>query len=261
MPTEKCTFENKDGHKLSGLIEMPEEGEPQAFGIFAHCFTCNKNYKGIRNISRTLSAAGIAMLAVDFAGLGESEGDFSETTLSSNVSDLLAAADYLERNYQAPRLLIGHSMGGAAVLCAAQNIRSARAVVTIGAPAEPTHLRKHFPKQFEKIEREGQAEVSIGGVKFLLKKQFLEDLEATSMEKLVGGLDRPLMIVHSTADATVDMENAERIFAMAKAPKSVVLLDNADHLLSAERDSRFVGTIIAAWAERYLHRSVKRENN
>jgi putative redox protein len=255
MPTEKLRIENREGDILAGLLEMPEEGKPLAYGMFAHCFTCNKNYKGVRNISRVLSNHGIAVLALDFAGLGESEGEFSDTTFSSNVADLVSAAEYLADHYQPPKLLIGHSMGGAAALKAASRISSSRAVVTIGSPAEVTHLRGLLPAVFEKIERQGEADVNIGGVKFTLRKAFIDDLERQSIRSVVADLKLPLLVVHSAADATVEMKNAEAIFRAAGYPKALITLDNADHLLSSRRDSGFVGSLVAAWAERYLERN------
>ena len=254
MPTVKEKFENKDGLTLAALLEAPEGVEPHSYGIFAHCFTCNKNYQGVRNISRAMSDQGIAMLAIDFAGLGESEGEFSDTSFSTNVDDLIAAAEFLSSKYQPPKILVGHSMGGAAVLCAGSQIPSVKAVTTLAAPAETTHLRSLLPAPFERIDQVGEADVTIGGVKFRLTKQFVDDLEQQKMKEKIYKLNRPLMIVHSAADATVEVENAEKIYQAAQFPKALITLDFADHLLSNERDSRFVGEIVSAWSQRYLLR-------
>lgn len=252
MPTKKLTFANADGHRLAALLEMPETGSPAAYGIFAHCFTCSKNYRAVRNISRALAGRGIAMLSFDFAGLGESTGNFEETTFSSNVADLVIAAEFLEESYAAPQLLVGHSMGGSAIIQAAKYISSARAVVTIASPSETTHLRSKFPAQFRRIDESGSAEVSIGGVKFRLRREFVADLESQRMDEAVAHLGRPLLIVNSAADATIDLIHGEKMYRAAKAPKGIVTLELADHLLSSPRDSEHVAAVIVAWADRYM---------
>lgn len=254
MAREKHTFRNSEGNTLAGLLELPDEGEARHYGIFAHCFTCSKNYKGIRNISRAMAANGIAMFSFDFAGLGESEGEFSETNFTSNVKDLLAAAGYLKKHFQAPGILLGHSMGGAAVLHAAAKLETIKAIGVIGSPASTRHLRTKMPQVFDKIEREGESEVKIGGIRFKLKRQFVRDLESHNMEQLVSNLDIPLIIVHSAADATVEIEHAEKLYDLARYPKALVTLDLADHLLSNQRDSQFVGEVISSWSSRYLKR-------
>lgn len=253
MQTKKLTFENASGDKLSALLDLPVNPVPNAFALFAHCFTCTKNIKAAYNISNALKQAGIAVLRFDFTGLGESEGDFSETGLSSNVEDLVAAADFLKKEYEGPKILIGHSLGGAAVLQAADRIDAAKAVVTIAAPGDPKHLEKHLAGGREQLEKEGKAEIEIGGRFFSVKKQFFDDLDANRMKEAIGKLRRKaLLILHSPIDNIVGIDNAATIYTAAKHPKSFVSLDQADHLLSGERDSFYAGEIIAAWARKYI---------
>lgn len=252
MPFQKLEFNNERGEKLAARLDMPVEEHPSAYALFAHCFTCKKNLKAVGNISRALNQEGIAVLRFDFTGLGESEGDFADTNFSSNVDDLIAAADFLKQEFQAPKILIGHSLGGAAVLQAATRIDSAKAVATIGAPAEPTHVEKLLESSKEKIESEGEAQVTLAGRTFRIKKQFLDDLEHTKMQDAIQNLKRALLIFHSPVDNVVGIENAADIFKAAKHPKSFVSLDHTDHLLSDERDSQYVGRVIAAWAHKYL---------
>jgi uncharacterized OsmC-like protein/pimeloyl-ACP methyl ester carboxylesterase len=244
----KTTFQNADGAQLAARLDLPTGGEPVACALFAHCFTCNKNLIAVRRISEALTAQGIAVLRFDFTGLGESEGDFSDTSFSSNVEDLVAAAGFLREHYEAPQLLIGHSLGGAAVLMAATRITECRAVVTIGAPSAPDHVKKLLTCSIEEIEERGEAEVSIAGRSFRIKKQFLDDLDAVETEARVVALGRPLLVLHSPIDKVVGVENASQIFVAARHPKSFVSLDQADHMLSRERDARFAGSVIAAWA-------------
>lgn len=254
MKTIRLTFENKDGHELSGKLEMPVNGKPEAYAVFAHCFTCNKNLQAVTNISRSLTQRSIAVLRFDFTGLGSSEGNFEDTTFSGNTEDLVAAAAYLEENYMAPQLLIGHSLGGAAVLVAASKIASVKAIVTIGAPSEPEHVTHLIGKEKSEIMEKGMAEINIGGRPFSIKKQFLDDLEEYDMNKRVRNLDQALLIMHSPQDRIVDIANAEKIYKYAMHPKSYVSLDGADHLLSNQEDSRYAGHVLAAWATRYLDR-------
>jgi putative redox protein len=223
-----------------------------AYAIFAHCFTCSKNYKAVVNISRALARARVAVLRFDFTGLGESEGDFAETTFSSNVDDLLAAADFLEAEYEAPAILIGHSLGGAAVLQAARRVPACQAVVTINAPAEPQQVKRHLTNSLEDIEECGKAEVLLAGRPFTIKKEFLDDLEAQNMSKVIESLDRALLVFHSPADSVVGIDNARQIYATADEPKTFVSLQDADHLLTREEDSEYVGAVIAAWVARYI---------
>ncbi len=252
MQFQKLIFKNKSGDNLAARLDLPMGKKPQAFALFAHCFTCTKNLKAAGNISRALNREGVAVLRFDFTGLGESDGDFADTNFSSNVADLIAAADFLQKNYEAPRILIGHSLGGAAVLQAAASIPSSVAVATIAAPAEPTHIMRHLGSTLEIISTEGEAEINVAGQSFKIKKQFLDDLEQTRMQDTIRNLKRALLIFHSPIDNTVGIENAGQIFLAAKHPKSFVSLDHADHLLADEKDSTYVGSVIAAWARKYI---------
>ncbi|NJN14859.1 MAG: OsmC family protein [Oscillochloris sp.] len=251
MQTIPLTFPGAHGVHLSARLELPET-TPRAFALFAHCFTCGKNLKAVHTISRALAAVGIAVLRFDFTGLGESEGDFEDTTFASNVADLTAAAEFLATAYQAPSLLIGHSLGGAAVIHAAAQLPDVRAVVTIAAPSEPSHVVRLLEHARPEIEAQGCAIVKIGGRPFPIRKEFLEDLEATRMESVTRSLRRPLLVMHSPRDTTVGIDNAARIYQAAIHPKSFFSLDDADHLLSRAEDSRYAAGMIAAWADRYL---------
>lgn len=252
MYTKRIYFPNARGEQLAARLELPGDEKPLAFALFAHCFTCSKNINAAVHISRALSSRRIAVLRFDFTGLGESEGDFSATTFSSEVSDLVAAADFLEREYQAPQLLIGHSLGGAAVLAAAAKIPSTRAVTTIGAPFHPLQLRRLLGESTEQIEKAGQATVRIGGRDFTIRKSLLDDLEAQQPSEILRQFRIALLIMHSPHDQVVAIDNASDIFRAARHPKSFISLDKADHLLSDSGDSRYVGGIIACWAGRYL---------
>ena len=252
MRFEKVTFENELGDVLAARLDLPIDGNPIAYALFAHCFTCTKNLKAVGNISNALTQRGIAVLRFDFTGLGESEGDFADTTFSSNIDDLLSAAAFLEQTYAAPAILVGHSLGGAAVLLSALQLDSVKAVVTIGAPYDPEHVTHLFDASLDEIESTGSARVDLGGRPFTVKKQFIEDLKAHRMEETLADLKRPLLIFHSPIDQTVGVENAALIFKAAKHPKSYISLDTADHLLSDAADSAYVGTVLAAWAQKYL---------
>ena len=222
------------------------------YSVFAHCFTCTKNLKAINNICLSLTKTRIAVLRFDFTGLGESEGEFADTNFSSNVGDLVAAAAFLQAHYETPRVLIGHSLGGTAVIQAAKLIPSAVAIATIAAPFQPAYLAKLLVQNRDEIERSGEAEVVIGGGRFKISKQFIEDLERTDMKKTIADLQRALLICHSPLDATVSIDNAAEIFVTAKHPKSFLSLNTADHLLTDARDSAYVGTMVATWASRYI---------
>lgn len=252
MPFQKLSIPSASGQRLSARLDLPLVGPPIAYALFAHCFTCNKNLKAISHISRALTRERIAVLRFDFTGLGESEGEFADTNFSSNVADLIAVADFLSAEFEAPTLLVGHSLGGAAVLQAAAQIPSSRAVVTIGAPADPSHVIRLLGHTREAIDARGEAEVVLAGRTFRIKKQFLEDLERTRMEETIRNLRRALLVLHSPVDTVVGIENAARIFQAAKHPKSFVSLHQADHLLSDERDAIYVGTLIAAWSRKYI---------
>jgi putative redox protein len=254
MADQRIHFKNKDQQQLAARLALPPHGRVQAYTLFAHCFTCTKNLKAIKNINRALTQAGFAVLSFDFTGLGESEGDFADTNFSSNVEDLEAAAAFLEKEYEAPRLLIGHSLGGTAVLMASRRMKSADAVVTIGAPAEAGHVSRLFAGEHDAIRQKGEAEVSIGGRPFLIKKQFLDDLEALNREKILAKLNRALLVMHAPGDKVVGIDNAATIYQEALHPKSYISLDTADHLLSRAEDSLYAGSMIAAWVSRYLDR-------
>lgn len=251
MRSEKITFKGAFGDELAARVDLPGNS-PRTFALFAHCFTCSKNLKPVKNISHKLNERGIGVLRFDFTGLGESEGDFADTNFSSNIDDLIEAAAFMSKEYQAPEILIGHSLGGAAILQAAHRIPSSKALATIGAPAHPEHVKKNFGGQLDVINAEGAATVQLAGRKFTIKKQFIEDLEASNMNKRIEELDRALMIFHSPVDNTVGIENAAQIYRMAKHPKSFVSLDDADHLLMKEEDSTYVAEVLASWAGRYF---------
>jgi putative redox protein len=252
MNSKKLKFEGAFGDTLSARIDLPEDSDPEAFVLFAHCFTCSKNLKAVGNISRALTDEQFAVFRFDFTGLGESAGDFADTNFSSNVDDLVKAADYLEQEFSAPAILIGHSLGGAAVLQAAHRIPTCKAVVTIAAPCNPEHVKQNFGAKLDEIESEGKAEVSLVGRSFTIKKQFLDDLDGLKMDTRIRELDRALLILHSPTDKTVGIENAAHIFEHARHPKSFISLDTADHLLSEQKDSIYVGTLAAKWAFRYV---------
>ncbi len=255
MP-EKIRFKNADGNALAARLDRPDGESPCAFALFAHCFTCSKDLRAAGAISRALTRHGIAVLRFDFTGLGESEGDFADTNFSSNVEDLIAAADYLGEHYEAPRILVGHSLGGAAVLQAAQRLDSVQAVSTIGAPYDPEHVTQHLQDAVEDIEETGEARVQLAGRTFTIRKQFLDDLAATKMEATIRTLGRALLIFHSPVDQTVGANNAAKIFQAAKHPKSFVSLDDADHLLTDRSDAEYLGVVLGAWAEKYVDRLV-----
>ena len=251
MQNLNVTFENDDGQTPAGLMAMPS-GTPTAYALFAHCFTCSKNLKAATNIARALAEAGIAVLRFDFTGLGQSEGEFADTNFSSNVSDLLAAVRFLDEQYDAPRILLGHSLGGTAVLQASAAVPSAVAVATIGSPADPLHVRHLFAENEDELSRQGHAQVQLGGRPFLVRQQFLDDLERHDLVSAVGSLRKALLVMHAPLDDVVEIDNASALFGAAKHPKSFVSLDNADHLLSEERDSLYAGRVLAAWASRFL---------
>lgn len=252
MSSDRIKFKNKEGHELAARLDLPDNTHPHSYAIFAHCFTCNKDLKAVSNIARALNNAGIAMLRFDFTGLGQSEGEFENTSFSSNIQDLLDAGSWLEENHQAPELLIGHSLGGAAVVFAAAKMKSVKAVATIAAPSDPGHVIQHFSEGIEKIEQDGSAEVNIGGRPFMISKQLVDDLREQKMEDVLNDLKKPLLVLHSPQDQIVNIQNAEEIYLKARHPKSYISLDRADHLLSEKRDSTYVGKVIAGWAERYL---------
>ncbi|MGA9299577.1 MAG: bifunctional alpha/beta hydrolase/OsmC family protein, partial [Bradyrhizobium sp.] len=258
MPTERFQFTGSEGQQLAAALDTPD-GEVRAYALFAHCFTCGKDGLAAKRIAVALSAKGIAVLRFDFTGLGSSEGDFANSTFSSNVADLVRAADHLRKAYNAPTLLIGHSLGGAAVLAAAHEIPDAKAVVTIAAPSDPAHVTGHFADSIEKIRKDGQAEVSLAGRPFTIKREFLEDVAEHNLIGHVAGLHKALLVMHAPTDDTVGIDNATRIFVAAKHPKSFISLAGADHLLSNRQDAVYVADVIAAWVARYLDAGVSTE--
>ena len=249
--SEKIEFQGAQGDKLAARLELPT-GEPRAYALFAHCFTCGKDIFAARRIAEGLTGLGFAVLRFDFTGLGASEGDFANTNFSSNVGDLLRAAEYLRTEHRAPAVLIGHSLGGAAVLAAAGRIPEVKAVATIGAPADPAHVAHLFAEATPEIEAQGEAEVILAGRSFRVQKQFLDDIAGQRLAEAIGKMKKALAIFHSPVDTTVGIDNAAEIFMAAKHPKSFVSLDDADHLLSRRADAAYVATVLAAWAERYL---------
>lgn len=252
MNIQKVTFINNEGLELSGRLELPADRHPHNYAIFAHCFTCTKNLSAVKNISRSLTSNGFGVLRFDFTGLGESDGDFADSNFSGNVEDLISASDYLSENYTAPALLVGHSLGGAAVIFAASKLDAVSAVATIGAPSNPDHVKHLFRSDLEEIKATGKAVVNLSGRDFTIKKQFIDDLESKSLPDVAKNLRKSLLVMHSPQDTIVGIKNAEEIYIAARHPKSFVSLDGADHLLSNKKDSIYVGDVIAGWAKRYV---------
>lgn len=248
----RIRFTNRDGVTLTGTIEMPPGGQYRATALFAHCFTCGSDVHAAREITRALAAADFAVLRFDFTGLGESEGDFADTTFSSNLDDLEDAAGYLADQLEAPQLLVGHSLGGAAALAVAERLESVRAIATVAAPSSPTNVLKHFDEHLDEIADSGSAEVDLAGRTFRIRRDFVEDARSHDLEERLAGLERALLVMHSPVDETVAVEHAQRIFAAARHPKSFVSLDQADHLLSRSEDAAYAARVIAAWAGRFL---------
>ncbi|MCK1544041.1 OsmC family protein [Bradyrhizobium sp. 147] len=251
MATERFQFRGEGGHQLSAALELPD-GEPAAFALFAHCFTCGKDTLAAKRIAVALAAKGIAVLRFDFTGLGSSEGDFANSTFSSNVADLVRAADHLRATRRAPSVLIGHSLGGAAILAAAGQIPEATAVVTIAAPSDPAHVTGLFKDHIDNIRAQGEVDVSLAGRTFRIKREFLDDIVEHELMKDVTRLHKALLVMHSPVDDTVGIDNATKIFVAAKHPKSFVSLDHADHLLAKPGDALYAADVIAAWASRYV---------
>lgn len=249
--SEKITFTGSLGESLAARLDTPD-GDVKAYALFAHCFTCSKDIFAASRIAENLSKYGIAVLRFDFTGLGASEGEFANTNFTSNVGDLIKAADHLRENFEAPKILIGHSLGGAAVLAAAPEISEVEAVCTIGAPSDPGHVANNFASTIKEIEEKGEADVTLVGRLFKIKKQFLDDIRAQKLTDSLGKLGKALLVFHSPVDNVVGIENAQEIYVAAKHPKSFVSLDDADHLLSKRADAIYCANVIAAWAERYI---------
>ncbi|PHR57636.1 MAG: osmotically inducible protein OsmC [Robiginitomaculum sp.] len=251
MPVTRFDFTAPSGHKLSARLHMPEQ-TPAHAALFAHCFTCSKDILAARIISQILSEHGFAVLRFDFTGLGMSEGEFSDTNFSSNIEDLIAANDALADHFRSPDLLIGHSLGGAAVLAAAEQLPDVTALVTIGAPADPAHIEHALGASVRQIEQDGEAEVLLAGRPFRVRQQFLDDIRHSSLNGHIARLKKALLVLHAPTDHTVGIENASHIFGAAKHPKSFIALHGADHLLSHKGDAQYAGRLIAAWAAHYL---------
>ena len=248
--SQRVEFDGVFGDRLAARLERPS-GVPRAYALFAHCFSCSKDILAATRISQSLARHGIAVLRFDFTGLGHSQGEFANTNFSSNIEDLVRAADFLAAEYDAPRLLIGHSLGGAAVIAAAHRIASTEAVVTIGAPSNADHVRKQFTARIPEIESEGSAQVLLAGRPFRITHQFLKDIEGRSLENAAATLKKPLLIAHSPVDEVVNIENATRLFIAARHPKSFLSLDQSDHLVSGKADAHHISDVIAAWADKY----------
>ncbi|MBU1212852.1 MAG: bifunctional alpha/beta hydrolase/OsmC family protein [Alphaproteobacteria bacterium] len=253
MPTQRTTFPGADGHELAARLDLPS-GEVRGYALFAHCFTCTKDILAAKRIAQGLARHGIGVLRFDFTRLGHSEGEFANTHFSSNIADLKAAADFLRRSFAAPEILIGHSLGGAAVLAVAGDIPEVKAVATIGAPSDVGHVLAQFSSHIDEINERGEAEVTLAQRKFTIRREFIEDVTRHKLTDKISHLKKALLVMHSPIDQTVGVDNASAIFMAAKHPKSFVSLDQADHLLSREEDAVYVADIIAAWAGRYVVR-------
>jgi uncharacterized OsmC-like protein/pimeloyl-ACP methyl ester carboxylesterase len=251
MSVRKIEFPSHDAVTLAARLDMPI-GKPRACALFAHCFTCSKDIAAARAVSQTLADLGIAVLRFDFTGLGHSQGEFANSNFTSNVADLVAAADYMRRAMQAPAILIGHSLGGAAVIAAAEKIPESKAVVVIGAPSDPEHVLKAMGGSIDEIRKAGSAVVDLAGRPFTITKRFVEDISQHNLNQALANLGKALLVLHAPRDATVGIENAGEIFMAAKHPKSFVTLDDADHLLSRKEDADYAAHVIAAWVKRYL---------
>ncbi|MRX08228.1 alpha/beta fold hydrolase [Pseudoduganella sp. FT25W] len=251
MQSQRQEFIGAHGHKLAARLDGPD-GEVKAYALFAHCFTCGKDVFAASRVAQALTEHGIAVLRFDFTGLGASEGEFANTNFSSNLDDLVAAADFMRQTYQAPQLLIGHSLGGAAVLAAASQMPEVKAVVTIAAPSDPGSIVNMFSQHLDEIAREGEAQVQLAGRPFRIKQQFVEDAGGHNLKVKIAALRRALLVMHAPGDDTVGLSNAMEIFTAAKHPKSFISLDSADHLLTRREDAVYVANLIAVWADRYL---------
>ena len=252
MRSQKIFFPNRSGIELAAYLDTPDAEEPETFALLAHCFTCSKNIKSYGHISRTLCDHGIGVMRLDFTGIGDSRGRFSDTTFQTNIDDLVDAASHLQQNYLAPQLLIGHSLGGVASLAAAQLIPSSRAVTVIGTPDETIHLYRLLSSEKTRTVEPEMRAITLGGKRFEITPALLESLRRQQMHDIIENLDRALLILHAPGDTTVSIESGKRIFAAARQPKSMVSLDTADHLLLDENDARYAGQIIATWVKRYL---------
>lgn len=252
MNTIRLEIKNNKGHQLQAYLELPANEKPNHFAIFAHCFSCNSNFNAVKNISRALSNHGFGVLRFDFTGLGKSEGEFAESHFSANVDDLLAVNDFLTENYASPSLLVGHSLGGAAVIVAGSKLENIKAVATVGAPATVNHVTHLFSHAIEDVKEKGEVEVKIGGRPFKINQDFVSDFSKTDLPKITKELRKPILVMHAPFDTVVGIENAHQIYHNAMHPKSFISLDDADHLLSAKKDSIYVGNMIGTWADKYF---------
>jgi len=252
MKRRKLSIPNKKGYTLNAYLELPANQKPRLYAIFAHCFTCTSSLSAVKNISRSLTNYGFGVVRFDFTGLGRSEGEFQESHFSGNVADLISVSNYMSENYDAPALLVGHSLGGAAVLVAAAQLENVKAVATIGAPADVHHVKHLFSHGIEEVEEKGEVDINIGGRPFKINKDFVDDFSKTDLPSIVKTLRKSLLIMHSPIDKTVGIKNAEKIYQSAHHPKSFVTLDNADHLLMNPDDSFYAGNMIGTWAQRYF---------
>ena len=252
MSSIKLNIQNKKGHKLQAFLELPADQKPQYYAIFAHCFTCSSALGAVKNISRSLTSHGFGVVRFDFTGLGRSEGEFAESYFSANVDDLMAVNDYLKAHYQGPGLLVGHSLGGAAVIVAASKLENIKAVATVGAPATVSRVTHLFSHGIEEVKEKGEVEVNIGGRPFKINEEFVEDFGKIDLPEITKNLRKPLLIMHAPFDQIVGVDNAHKLYHGAHHPKSFVSLDDADHLLSNSKDSLYVGNVIGTWVQRYF---------
>lgn len=252
MSSIKLDIKNKKGYTLRAYLELPANQKPQHYAIFAHCFTCSSALGAVRNISLSLTSHGFGVVRFDFTGLGRSEGEFADSYFSANVDDLLAVNDYLKERYKAPGLLVGHSLGGAAVIVAASKLENIKAVATVGAPATVSHVTHLFSHGIEEVKQKGEVEVNIGGRPFKINEEFVADFGKTDLPEITKNLRKPLLIMHAPFDGIVGIENAHKLYHEARHPKSFVSLDDADHLLTNSKDSRYVGNVIGTWVQRYF---------
>ena len=250
--TESVSFNGGLGYQLAGKIDFPSEGSPKAFGVFAHCFTCSMETHAARRICNNLAERGFAMLRFDFTGLAKSGGLFEETNFQTNIKDILSAVQFISQAYEPPKVMIGHSLGGAATLFAAPDVSSVKAVVTVNAPCDPAHVRHHFEEQVKKICEEGEAHVMLSGRPFKLQKHFIDALSEKKTDEKLASLKAALLVCHTPKDKTVSIEQAAHIFMAAKHPKSFLTLDDADHLVTKREDSAYIANVIDAWASRYI---------
>lgn len=252
MKSTKLNIENNKGYKLNAFLEIPANQKPNYYAIFAHCFTCSSSLGAVKHVSRALTNHGFGVVRFDFTGLGRSEGEFAESHFSANVDDLISVSNYMKANYEEPSLLIGHSLGGAAVIVAASKLENVEAIATIGAPASVNHVKHLFSHSIDEVEEKGEAEINIGGRPFKINSQFLADFDKTDLPVVVKELRKPLLIMHAPFDKIVGINNAEKLYHNAHHPKSFITLDDADHLLSNPNDSIYVGNVIGTWVQRYF---------